>query len=365
MGDATKIEWCDRTFNPWVGCSKVHAGCANCYAEADFDKRRHFAQWGPMGTRVMTSTANWVKPRKWNREAEAAGERLRVFCSSLADVFEDWQGPIVDSHGAELSINDGEGANGAIYGDVTVDDDWGRRSLTMHDLRRKLFALIDETPHLDWLLLTKRPQNIRRMLVPHCSEKVPGHVSQNEGDGRRIKRRENVYLLTSVSDQQTADAMIPDLLKCRDLAPVLGLSCEPLLGPIDLSTTCINPPQEVYGVGGPYHWEGDAGIDWIIVGGESGPRARPCSVAWIRSIVDQCEPAAVPVFVKQLGSNIIFNEIEDCWGSRPPKSEFRRSRRDWAMTRDPKGGDPSEWPEDLRVREFPTLAAAAAESENT
>lgn len=97
MGETTKINWCHSTFNPWVGCTKVAAGCANCYAERDFDKRRHFATWGPHGTRVLTSEENWRKPMKWNREAEQTGLRKRVFCASLADVFEEWDGNFPDN----------------------------------------------------------------------------------------------------------------------------------------------------------------------------------------------------------------------------------------------------------------------------
>ena len=325
MAEITKIQWAHHTFNPWIGCTKVHAGCENCYAEADQDHRRGRVKWGPNGTRSKTSVSYWRQPLKWNREARKAGERRRVFCASLADVFEEWGGPIVDHRGCELSINDGEGADGNIYSldDGPVDDDWGIRDLTMDDLRKKVGLLVRCCTYLDWLFLTKRPQNAPRML------KEMGLVGAA-----------NVWLLTSVSDQQTADKYIPELLKCRDLVPVLGVSAEPLLGPIDLS---------------PYISQ----LDWVIVGGESGKDARPCNLNHVREIVAQCSEAGVPCFVKQLGSFATDVEIE--WPSDLVDRDYFR-----VPLNDPKGGDPEEWPEDLRVRQFPEtrpLSASQGESD--
>jgi protein gp37 len=336
MATETKIEWTDHTFNPWIGCTKVHAGCTHCYAES-YAKRYGKAQWGPQGTRVKTSESYWKQPLKWEanaarqvirarREGVPMPERPRVFCASLADVFEDWTDAMQDHRCEDLA---------------------GYQ--TMPDVRRDLFALIDATPHLDWLLLTKRPENVRTMYVPHLLEKVRGHVSQNEGDGYRIRQRSNVWIGTSISDQATADEYIPRLLQLRDLTPVLFLSVEPLLGPVDLGfDRCI--PN-----GGDMHDPSTCGLareecrcllDWVIVGGESGHNARPCNIAWIRSIVGQCKAAGVPCFVKQLGSQPTGD-----WGSgdRP----FFAGH--WRL-RDSKGGDPDEWPEDLRVRHFPEVS---------
>ena len=128
MGEKTGIEWTDHTFNPWIGCTKVSPGCLNCYAERDFDHRRRIAHWGSCGTRVITSVANWRQPLKWDREARAAGVRRKVFCASLADVFEDFPG---------------------------LDGQRGR-----------LWELVTSCQQLDWLLLTKRPENIMRMVPP-------------------------------------------------------------------------------------------------------------------------------------------------------------------------------------------------------
>ena len=286
MAESTNIEWADATFNPWIGCSKVHAGCANCYAEADFDKRRGRASWGPRGTRSVTSYVNWEDPIRLNRKAEREGVRLRLFCASLADVFEDWQGPMLH-RGERLyyrgDINDGVIEPASVFETPHPETlaDW--HSLGMDDLRRRLFVLIDETPHLDWLLLTKRPENIRWMWPDE-------------------QRRENVWLVTSVSDQATADKQIPELLKCRDLSPVLGVSCEPLLGEIDLRWDWLSTDSPDSPCPACSDIACDCGaLDWVIAGGESGPNARPMHPDWARSLRDQCEGAGVPFFFKQWG----------------------------------------------------------------
>lgn len=164
MGETTKIQWTDHTFNPWIGCARVAPGCVNCYAEADMDRRRGRVKWGPHGTRSRTSDDYWHEPAKWNKQAEASGIRQRVFCASLADVFEDWGiEPILDHRG-----------------EVIIGPD-GLRRITMTDLRRDLFALIDQTPWLDWLLLTKRPENIIKMWPSRADfEYIPEAGSLNE-----------------------------------------------------------------------------------------------------------------------------------------------------------------------------------------
>jgi protein gp37 len=220
MGANSKIEWTDHTFNTHIGCAKVHEGCAHCYAEA-FSKRTGNVKWGPEGTRVKTSAAYWRQPLKWNRLAEAAGERRRVFCASLADVFEDYRLPILDHYGRQVFLEGKTYDARNLYG-LGID---GGRQATLDDLRRDLFALIDATPWLDWLLLTKRPENVRRMW-DYSRKLKNGRVSQNEGDNIDVFRP-NVWLGTSVSDQETTDRMVPELLRCRDLVPVLFVSAEP------------------------------------------------------------------------------------------------------------------------------------------
>lgn len=244
--DETKIEWCDSTFNPWIGCSKVSAGCAHCYAETLMDKRYGRVQWGDAGTRSRTSAAYWRKPFAWNRKS--VGERRRrVFCASLADVFED----------------------------RTELIGW----------RGDLFNLIRATPALDWLLLTKRPENVLRM-----AEELPA----------------NIWIGTSVENQQAADQRIPKLMRIP--ASVRFVSAEPLLGPIDLSGFEQKP-------------------DWVIVGGESGPNARAMNPGWARLLHRQCRKFDIAFFFKQWGAWRPATEWESVDGNVDPhdKGRFRIS----------------------------------------
>lgn len=219
------------TFNPWWGCQKVSQGCKHCYAEK-LANRFEDGIWGPPATtqRKLQSDAYWQKPLQWNEQAGAAGERRRVFCASMADVFEDHPG---------------------------VDD-----------ARADLWELIELTPHLDWLLLTKRPENILRM-VPN----------------RWIHRGapEHVLFGTSVENQEMADERVPELMSAgyNMRSPLLFLSCEPLLGPVHVN------------------WM--VGVNWVIIGGESGPGARPMKIEWAQRIIRRCEDHQIPVFLKQLG----------------------------------------------------------------
>ena len=361
MAETTKIEWTHHTFNPWRSCEHArlpdgseHPGCANCYAEAMSRRNpKVLGVWGPQGTRVVAAESQWKAVERWNREAGEAGERHRVFCASLADVFEDWTGPMVDAQRRVLH----KAADWSVKGQEWIPVQGvslGRSQITMSDVRARLFRLIDSCPNLDFLLVTKRPENVRRMW-PTEDDGAGGRLANAifGRSGRLVKHRQNVWLLTSVSDQQTADAMIPPLLQCRDLVPVLGISAEPLIGPIHVEPwlTREYEPTEDYAA--------FRGLDWVIVGGESGSGARPCRVDWIRSIVDQCRRAEVPVFVKQLGANAYgvitdqphaFNHgFDRLPHGTMPENESR------LIVSDPKGGDQAEWPDDLRVRQFPEV----------
>lgn len=258
MGVNTNIEWCDATFNPWRGCTKVSAGCTNCYAETLSHRNPGtLGIWGDKGTRVVASEAMWRQPLKWDREASDSGVRRRVFCASLADVFED------------------------------------RDELTEH--RARLWQTILYTPSLDWLLLTKRPENV----IP-ALKKVWDHQktrSLHDGclsdwiDGTRPPA--NVWLGTSVENQEAADARVPRLLDTP--AAVRFLSMEPLLGPVDLNRKELICETWRKGLTiGTY-------LDWVIVGGESGPKARPMNRAWVRDIRDQCQETGVAFHFKQWG----------------------------------------------------------------
>ena len=224
MGANSRIEWTTHTFNPWWGCIKVSEACKHCYAEA-WARRLGQDVWGPKTQRRVMSENHWKQPLKWNREAESAQERPRVFCASMADVFED------------------------------------RDELIPH--RARLFDLVERTPNLDWLFLTKRPQNVMRMV--EWSNGWPDHV----------------WLGTTVELQHRADELLPFLAEIP--ARVRFISAEPLLGPLSIE-----------------HWLGDV-IHWVITGGESGPRARSASPEWFRSLHAQCMANGVPFHFKQWG----------------------------------------------------------------
>jgi protein gp37 len=232
MAEKTGIAWTDHTFNPWWGCVKVSPGCQHCYAEA-FSNRTGHDVWGPAKTtpRRTFGAKHWYEPIKWDNSAALEGVRRRVFCASMADVFENHP--------------------------------------TANAERPKLWSVIRETPLLDWQILTKRPENIAGMLP------------SDWGEGYQ-----NVWLGTSVEDQDRADERIPELLKVP--ARVRFLSCEPLLGPIDLTSLLWHARA----------W-GNPGIHWAIVGGESGGQRRPMEIAWLAKIVEDCRTYGVAPFVKQ------------------------------------------------------------------
>lgn len=273
MSENTNIEWADHTFNPWEGCQKVGPGCDHCYAEV---RNARFAggasvNWGPGAPRRRTSAANWRKPLAWNAAADAFmaahGRRQRVFCASLADVF-----------------------------DNEVDLQW----------RFDLMRLIEQTPNLDWLLLTKRIGNAAAML----DEAV---LAINHGRWNwRDNAFPNVWLGATIVNQAEADRDIPKLLAVSAVRRFLSM--EPLLGAVDLTVAfrpCLNangvqmdPSIGAYECCAACEYTGigpEMGLDWIIVGGESGPGARPMSPDWARGLRDQCAAAGVPYLFKQWG----------------------------------------------------------------
>ncbi len=407
MGRNTKIEWAAHTFNPWRGCTKVAPGCANCYAEAQAKcNSATLGVWGPSGTRVVASESMWRQPVKWNRDAEPDSVSVgmpRVFCGSMCDVFESWPGRVVQSDGSVMWNRSDIGLCTA--GQTTVGGVRNERVATLDDVRSRLFRLIDATPNLDWLLLTKRPENVRRMwpvidketadmstlLANHMravrlrmasghafGDPVEEHVAY-AAERDRLAHRPNVWIGTSIACQDDADRNIPELLKCRDLCAKLFVSAEPLVEPVDLLKISGPEGRDRGLYASALHSDHDdryfklrgAPIDWVIVGGESGPNARPCCVQWIREIVRQCADAEVPCFVKQVGSHPVmrFDTVDGRRAGIHPEREWpsgtwfgtRRGyeRTEWRghypYLRDKKGGDPSEWPEDIRVREVPCV----------
>ncbi len=246
MGVKTAIAWCDHTFNPWIGCQKVSAGCDHCYAETLMDTRYHRVTWGQrktdeiapsIGTRVRTSVANWRLPIRWAKKAREAQKDFetgmltlrpnppRTFCSSLADVFDN-QAPA--------------------------------------DARGDLFRLIESTPELDWLLLTKRPENIGKMI---------------DAGGWFKGFPPNVWLGTTCEDQAAYDRRWPILAGFN--LRVRFISYEPAIGPLTILDHKEKP-------------------DWIICGGESGKGFREMPSIWAENVMEECAEHFVPFFMKQM-----------------------------------------------------------------
>lgn len=228
MGETTGISWTDATFNPWMGCAKVSPACRNCYAEAIVTGRMGLPVWGNEAPRQRTSRSYWQQPFNWNRNAEKEGRRRRVFCGSLCDVMED------------------------------------RRDLD--GIREDLYRLIQRTPWLDWLLLTKRPQNFIRLLPDEWQNNPPA----------------NVWGLTTVESEEYLWRI--EALKAFPFA-IHGLSIEPLL-------------EDLPGLRD--HLQS---IKWVIVGGESGRGARPMQPDWVRRIRDCCAELGIPFHFKQWGEH--------------------------------------------------------------
>lgn len=332
MGDKSHIQWTDATWNPLTGCTRVSSGCDNCYAARQAAGRlkntpayEGLATITPSGRAAFNGKIRLLpdrldQPLRWRKPR-------RVFVNSMSDLFHPG-----------------------------VPDDFVDR----------VFAVMALAGRHTFQVLTKRPERAAEYLsdpeVRHRMARVAPWFSE---DGDRSHDAilfgdwpfPNVWLGTSVENQAAADERIPHLL--RTPAAVRFLSCEPLLGPVDLSWWLETLDREAAGlVDDPLAAsllqssmrEGLASaptlgerLHWVIIGGESGPRARSFDIAWARSLIGQCHAAGVPAFVKQLGANPYET---DFW----PQGDER--------LRNPKGGDPSEWPEDLRVREFPDTNTA-------
>lgn len=265
MGETTKIAWAHSTFNPWLGCERVSPGCDFCYAETG--SKRFAAQHGLQlwsGDRHVTSDSYWREPLKWERVAAATGRPHRVFCGSWCD--------------------------------------WAEDHIVARATRCRLLELIYCTPHLTWMLLTKRPENIREALHQHVA-------------GLQM---DNIWLGTTCEDQRRLDERLPALLAVP--AAVHFVSAEPLLESITLR---------------------DWRPEWVICGGESGPRARPFDFSWAASLKAECWFNRIPFFMKQAGDNPL-----NLGGPIGPADDSTL----WA-----RHGDAIEqWPFPLRLQEFPS-----------
>lgn len=340
MAELTHIEWCDHTFNPWEGCTKVSPGCAHCYAEA---RNRRFGagtppNWGPCAPRRRTSELTWSLPKRWNKKAARSfanyakyaakyghlephkrPHRPLVFCASLADWLDH-----------------------EVYVDWRVD----------------LLELIRKTPNLDWLLLTKRPGDFFAMLdvAQGCARDHSRlELAKFLCDWTYGSPPGNVWIGTTVEDQQRAEERIPELLKIP--AKFRFLSVEPMLEAVDLNLMSHLGP--VVRVNETYSKQ-DCLIHWVICGGESGPQARPFCVEWAWDLALQCRAAGVPFFMKQLGAkprttnanaldwpeHVRFHDLHWNPGAAAAAEVFIHDR---------KGGDLAEFPTELRIRQFPKV----------
>ncbi len=344
MATKTKIEWTDYSWNPVTGCTEADTSCRNCYARrmaARLAGRNGYPADEPF--RVTLHPDRLDEPLRWRKPR-------RVFVCSMGDLF---------------------------HKDVPFD------------FILKVFAVAIATPWNTYLMLTKRPDrahdfydwwrteaaklrylclqvgmamDAQRMAESALSKANTFYLEHCDQSGRgRLDDPvpwplANVWLGASAGRQKELDDRLAHLLRCP--AAVRFLSLEPLLGPIDLGEAHVKACP-VRGAGKHVC----PNVDWVIVGGESGPNARPCNVAWVRSIRDQCKAAGVPVFVKQLGAKPQTNRGQG-W---PDMSRLQIASMDqplaWPLRDvhldDPKGGDESEWPEDLRVREVPKCASRA------
>lgn len=318
MPEKTKIELADHSWSPWRGCTKVSPGCANCYAET-LSKRNPavLGQWGKGAPRVLAR--NWNDPVKWNqfKTCDCGTIRCRV------DDFQTAICPVCRT----------------VYRRPRVFPslcDWLDDEVPIQWLADFL-GLIKATPNLDWLLLTKRPQNFSRLKEAYKANVLSNVVRFIHRWVESGEAPENVWFGVSVEDQQRATDRIALLQYIP--AKVRWLSVEPLLGPVDLEL------QPTHGVPIPIHW--------VVVGGESGPGARPCFVDWIRLIGSQCRVVGVPYFVKQLGSHPLAYETELWTNAGKPEDWKPKPGLVPMKIRHQKGGDPFEWPKDLVVRQYP------------
>lgn len=255
MGEKTGISWTDHTFNPWWGCVKVSPACDSCYAET-WAKRTGHEVWGKDSPRRFFGDKHWDEPLRWNEQALKSGTRRKVFCASMADVFE--------------KRND------------------------LDEARERLWKLIEETPSLDWLLLTKRPQEISHMIP----------------DPWWGRPRLNAWFGVTAENEMWAQKRLAWLKLIPNVMP--WVSYEPALGPIN--------------------WKPYLGfVKWIIFGGESGSSPRKSEAEWAMSTLEQCREAGIAFFNKQAGSLLA---------------------REWGCE-NREGKVPAEWPAVYQVQQFP------------
>ena len=319
MAKKSKIEWTEDTWNPIAGCSIVSPGCHNCYAmrqAARFQSQPKYR--GTIENGRWTGRVNFHTPSLSIPLRKA--QPTMYFVNSMSDLFH-----------------------------YNVADEW----------IDQIFAVMALCGQHTFQVLTKRAERMQEH-VSHPSFPIDVYAAMEQiADEHDIADflfdswpLPNVWLGVSVEDQQRANERIPLLLETP--AAVRFLSCEPLLGPMQLTGICSNPTCFNALQYGP-SWSPGTTIDWVIIGGESGPDARPCNIDWVGSIVDQCRSAGVHCFVKQLGANVEACDVIDAADHFPGPVKLVPAARPNArvLLNDSKGGNPSEWPTALRVREMP------------
>lgn len=327
MAKKTGILWTDHTFNPWWGCTKVSAGCKNCYAEAH-DHRSGGQHWGAGVSRRRTSQKNWNDPVRWNWQADPNNPAAVLCCAVCGHRHVDAACPECGS--AERRRPRVFCASMADWLDPEVPADW----------LADLLLLIHRTPHLDWQLLTKRPENWYQRVRSAVQELIARNEKEFSAEVSFLNRwlagglLPNVWVGVTAESQLIASTRVPLLMRIP--TKVGFLSCEPLLGPIKI------PPEFMMFRGFQ---------PWVIVGGESGPGARPMDIDWVRQIVQQCGEHQVPVFVKQMGAKPYDGD-----GFAAYQPEVRLHLQDRHH-----GGDMSEWAKDLQIRQFPPQPATTQE----
>lgn len=336
MSANTSIEWTDKTWNPVRGCSMVSEGCRNCYAmkvatrfSGPGQPYEGLAKDGKWTGKVKLIEAALEEPLRWRKPC-------RIFVNSMSDLFHE-----------QLSFLEIARVF-AVMASATLG------CHKHHDHEDECWTGNKHT----FQILTKRPERMREFI-----KEAPTIFAENFHPEEAICVSlevghwplRNVWLGVSVEDQKAADERIPLLLEAG--AAVRFLSCEPLLGPIDLRAFTYYGSK----VGN------NRGIDWVIVGGESGPQARPCGLEWVRHLADQCKMAGIPYFVKQLGRWILGEEtgfgLPQKWmfpggavwvpGIIGPDNYKRPDNAVAFQLTDNKGGNWNDWPKDLRVRQFP------------
>lgn len=321
MGKVTKIQWCHHTFNGVRGCTKKRipivagnpeefhpSGCDNCYAEKMSHRNpKLLGIWDIGGIRVLASQQMWDAPHDWNEEAKRAGEQRRVFAYSLGDM-------------GEVPMKELE-QDAKLYGyDPTQQqiEIAERNQLVCDQARRRLWKLVEDTPWLDWLLLTKRIEEILGLVPPQWLTNPP----------------KNWWQGTSVSVQPDVDTRLPELIRIP--SAVRFVSAEPCLGDLDIEQF-LNDEYAPHDIGGVVAEEIGPRVDWVIGGGESGGGARVSKISRLRSLANQCADNGVPFFNKQLGAKAYDGHV------RLPLV-------------DKKGGNPDEWSKDLRIFQLPEVS---------